>query len=69
MMYCPKTKRYFATTGGWWPCELQVLTSLHRDNYNMNQMAEVLDRSWFSVRTKLVIMGLHQPKKVNWGKL
>lgn len=53
MMFCEKSHRYYSTMGGWWPCEVMALLSMHRDGYNAYQMALVLDRSYSGVFSKL----------------
>lgn len=53
MIFCQQTHRYYSTIGGWWPCEVTALLSMHRDGYNPYQMALVLDRSYYAVFSKL----------------
>lgn len=52
MMICPITQRTYGTTGGWWPCEVAALRSMMRDGYDLQKMAQVLDREYRGVVAK-----------------
>ncbi|ENU92529.1 hypothetical protein F971_01511 [Acinetobacter vivianii] len=56
-------KSFRRTTGGWWDCELNVLCSMIEDNMPIPLIAEVLDRSIFSVHTKIRILNLKSNSK------
>lgn len=52
MLICPITQRTYGTAGGWWPCEVAALRSMMRDGYDLQNMAQVLDRQYSSVFSK-----------------
>jgi len=58
--YCKRRQCHYSTDGGWWPCEEKALLSMMADGYSYVQMADVLDRSYFSVVFK--IKGMNKRK-------